>query len=482
VSAPALIALALAMLASGLLCLDLLRIRAPGGMLQAGLGLASGLGLTVLILYVPLALGQRLDFRLALVALGLGTTVWLVRVALKWRRAPLRISPTAIAFALAGLALAKLSVAAPFSSYDDRAIWGLKGKALLVERGIDGAIFQDLDVVHYHRDYPLGLPLLMALCGHVGQLGQPEPDGAEPAEGAAEWVVRHGAVHAYAAFAVVWGLGIALLAFGSVVCAIQSRLARLAAVPLAVAPAVILPWIAGDSWSLAGADLPLCLFVGGAAAAVLHWRRGGSLQWLALAAFLAGCGVMLKHEAWIVIALLAVSALVSGPPRPKLADVALCATILALVAAAPLVVGTRIPHAPFEEDYLANLLAGSPQLWIERLPLLPLYAWQALSKAHMEFFWLVILIAAVPMCWRGGGADRILAVWVVLHTLCVAVVFLVTPDQLAWHVNTALPRLMGHMAIPAGLIGVRSAVLWLEALQSARHPARAPSLGLQEIG
>jgi hypothetical protein len=99
----------------------------------------------------------------------------------------------------------------------------------------------------------------------------------------------------------------------------------------------------------------------------------------------------------------------------------------------------------------------------------------------MEFFWLVILIAAVPTCWRGGGAERMLAVWVVLHTLCVAAVFLVTPDQLAWHVNTALPRLMGHMAIPAGLIGVRSARLWLEALQGARHPARAPSL-VQEAG
>ena len=481
-SAPALIALALAMLASGSLCLDLLRVRAPGGMLQAGLGLATGLGLTVLILYVPLALGQRLDFRLVLVVLGLGTAAWVVRVALRWRRAPLRISPTAIAFALAGLALAKLSVAAPFSSYDDRAIWGLKGKALLVERGIDGAIFQDLDVVHYHRDYPLGLPLLMALCGDVGQLGHPEPDGTEPAEGAAEWVVRHGAVNAYAAFAVVWGLGIAMLAFGSLICAIQSKLARLAAVPLAVAPAVLLPWIAGDSWSLAGADLPLCLFVGGAAVAVLQWRRGASMQWLALAAFLAACGLMLKREAWIVVALLAVSAVVSGPRRPKLADIGLCAAILVLVAAAPLAVGARIPHPPFEEDYLASLLASSPRLWLERLPLLPLYAWQALSKAHMEFFWLVILIAAVPTCWRGGGAERMLAVWVVLHTLCVAAVFLVTPDQLAWHVNTALPRLMGHMAIPAGLIGVRSAALWLEALQGARHPARAPSLGLQETG
>jgi len=481
-SAAALVALALAMLASGLLCLDLLRIRAPGGMLQAGLGLATGLALTVLILYVPLALGQRLDFRLVLGALGLGTAVWLVRVVLRWRSAPLRISPTAIAFALAGLGLAKLSVAAPFSSYDDRAIWGLKGKALLVERGIDGAIFQDLDVVHYHRDYPLGLPLLMALCGHVGQLGQAVPDGVEPAEGAAEWVVRHGAVNAYAAFAVVWGLGIAFLAFGSLVCAIQPKLARLAVVPLAVAPAVVLPWIAGDSWSLAGADLPLCLFVGGAAVAMLQWRRGGSMQWLALAAFFASCGVMLKREAWIVVALLSLSAFVSGPRRPRFVDVALCAVLLALIAAAPLVVGARIPHAPFEEDYLASLLSGSPRLWLARLPLLPVYAWQALSKAHMEFFWLVILIAAVPTCWRGGGAERMLAVWVVLHTLCVAAVFLVTPDQLSWHVNAALPRLMGHMAIPAGLIGVRSAALWLEALRTARHPARAPGVVLHQPG
>lgn len=474
-SALALIALALAMLATGLACLDLLGVRAPSGMLQAGLGLATGLGITVASLYASLALGERLDFRPTLAGLAVGTIVWAVRAWIQRRRWKARISPTVLALALVSLVLAKLSVAAPFSSYDDRAIWGLKAKALLLERGIDGPVFQDLDVVHYHRDYPLGLPLLVALCGHVGELGNAAPDGEEPAGSAAEWVQRHSAVHVYAAFAVLWSLGIAVLALGSLAQAVPWKLARAAALPLAIPPAVILPWIAGDSWSLAGADLPLCLCIGGAAVASAHWRTHGGAPWLFLATFLAGSGVALKREAWIIVGLLAFSLLFAGPPRPKLSEAFGAAVLLALLVAAPLAVGARVPHPPFEEDYVATLLTGTWSVWLERIPLLPLYAWQALDKAYMAYFWLAILLAAVPTCWRGDPAERVLALWIVLHALCVAAVFVVTPDQLAWHVNTALPRLMGHMAIPAGLLGVRAAARWIRALQGARQPLRAHS-------
>jgi hypothetical protein len=473
VSALALVALALAMLATGLVCLDLLGVRAPSAMLQTGLSLAAGLGITVALLYASLALGERLDFRPTLAVLAIGSVAWAVRAWLQRGRWKARISPTALALALVGLVLAKLSVAAPFSSYDDRAIWGLKAKALLVERGIDGQVFQDLDVIHYHRDYPLGLPLLVALCGYVGEVGEAVPDGVEPAGSAAEWVQRHSAVHVYAAFAVLWSLGIAMLALGSLASAVPWKLARVAALPLAIPPAVILPWIAGDSWSLAGADLPLCLSIGGAAVAIAHWRVHGGSAWFFLAVFLAGTGIALKREAWIVVALLAFSLLVAGPPRPKLREAAVAVVLLALLAAAPLAVGARVPHPPFEEDYVANLLTGTWGVWLERVPLLPLYAWQALDKAYMAYFWLAILLAAVPTCWRGDPAERLLALWIVLHALCVAAVFIVTPDQLAWHVNTALTRLMGHMAIPAGLIGVRSAARWIRALQGARQPLRA---------
>ncbi|UCF20869.1 MAG: hypothetical protein JSU87_05535, partial [Gemmatimonadota bacterium] len=59
---------------------------------------------------------------------GRGAAGWL---AAALRARSLRPSWIGLVALLAAVGLARLSAQAPFSNYDDRAIWGLKAKALL---------------------------------------------------------------------------------------------------------------------------------------------------------------------------------------------------------------------------------------------------------------------------------------------------------------------------------------------------------------
>jgi hypothetical protein len=74
----------------------------------------------------------------------------------------------------------------------------------------------------------------------------------------------------------------------------------------------------------------------------------------------------------------------------------------------------------------------------------------------------------VPAGLRAGGWRRALALWLLLYLGALVFVFLVTPDQAAWHVRTASTRLLCHLALPAGLLLVD---LGLRVAERARREA-----------
>jgi hypothetical protein len=56
---------------------------------------------------------------------------------------------------------------------------------------------------------------------------------------------------------------------------------------------------------------------------------------------------------------------------------------------------------------------------------------------------------------------RRLAVWLALYLLACTSVFLLSPNELAWHVRTALPRLWSQMGVVAGMLAIAALVrIW----------------------
>lgn len=448
-----LVALALAL---GTLALGdaLLRALAPQarGFERFGLAAAAGLALSLFALYLPLAATGRAHFA-PLAGLQAAAALFALPRALRAARASSPGGLAAAALFVLGVAgVLRVAAGTPFAAYDDRAIYGLKGKALWLERNVRGPIFTDLEVVHYHRDYALGLPLLIAHAAWVVERSPADPRGLEPAPSAAAWVDRYDTVATWAPWSVLWPAALAALAVALVVRARSLGRLRPALLPLALPAAVVFPWIPGDSWSLSGADLPLTLLIGAAAWCAVAWWEGGDRRKLLLAGLLVSASFLIKREAALTVACAGLAALMVRAPRPgwavPLATLGLCALAVIAVRRA----GAPIPEPPFEENYLRALREGDPLHWLARLPLIAAAAWEELGRAHMTLYWLAVLAAAVPLGFVRGSWRRFLAMWVLLHLSAIVAVFAVTPDMVVWHVSTAFTRLLCHVALPAGIL------------------------------
>ena len=443
--------LALGTLALGELALRSLAPQARG-FERFGLAAAAGLALCLFALYLPLAFTGRAHFVPLLVLQGAALVAALPRALRDLRASDRSVWMAAGCFALVVGGVLRVAVQTPFAAYDDRAIYGLKGKALWLEGDVRGPLFADLEVVHYHRDYALGLPLLIAHAAFASDPTPHDPRGLEPAESAEAWVDRYDAVATWAPWSVLWPAALAALAAALVVRARALGRARPLLLPLALPAALVFPWIPGDSWSLSGADLPLSLLVGAAAWCAVAWWRGDLPRGLLLAGALAASALLLKKDVALACASAAAAALLARMPRPGLAALASTLALAGLAVVAVRAAGAPIPTPAFEEDYLRALREGSVEVWLARLPLVAESFWTALARAHMRLWWVLVFLAAVPAGLRAGGWRRFLALWLVLHLAALALIFTVTPDQAAWHVRTASTRLLCHVVVPAGLL------------------------------
>ena len=98
---------------------------------------------------------------------------------------------------------------------------------------------------------------------------------------------------------------------------------------------------------------------------------------------------------------------------------------------------------------------------IGRLPIFTGALVETLSQHDMGVYWLFVALVAIPLGWRARGELRVAAVWLVLFLGATGFVFLVTPDHVAWHVRSALPRVICQLSIPAAFLVVHAlARLW----------------------
>lgn len=471
--------LALAIVASGLALLRLLRVRDGSRLMHLGLAVLAGNCALLLALYLPLAVLDRVEFWPAFAVLGVGTAATVVSGL---RRSPsLRdLAPSWLTLVLAvsiGVPLVLLDLQ-PFTGYDGKAIFGLKGKILLYERGVHGPLFQDVDLVHFHSDYPLGIPLQMALCGYVAE-GEPEdPAGLVPAASAEEWVARHDAIDAYMVLSLLWIAGIFCMVAGAVRRHGFGPWTSAALIALAL-PLLQIGHI--HSWagwhSIADGDRPLTLCFGGIGVAFAAWLQGRGRGWLALAMAAAAAAALIKNEALIGLVCLPVAAL-AARERSR----ALKASLLVLAAALPSVllvraVVARTAGSPYDEQYLQALAQQDWSVWMQRLAVIPSAIGSTLEGNGMDVFWAAFAILAIPLAWRRGGASRVILLWSLAYMLACLAIMVVTPNHVVFHINTALHRLWAQMAIPAGILLVDAVVgIWIGEIPAA-EPVRPTPWG-----
>jgi hypothetical protein len=311
-----------------------------------------------------------------------------------------------------------------------------------------------VDVVHYHADYPLGLPLLIALAAWVAEGNPEDPSGHTPASGPLAWVARYDAVNAYGYVAGLWGLGVLALIYHLARERFGAGRAALAATFLGVPMALAFPWIAGRSWSWEGADVPLALCLGFAGLATLRAVDPGgepAERRMLVPAALAACGALfLKNDAVLALASLVLVVAFGARGSARLASVGALVLGSGLAWLVAAYVRDMTAGSPFDERYGEALLALDPMEALARMPQLLRDTWLVLHSKSMLAYWLFVLAAGVPLALRSGGRARLMAVWVLAHLMFCAGVFLITPNDMTWHITTALPRLWCHLGVPAG--------------------------------
>jgi hypothetical protein len=452
------VAMAIWISITGLALLELCRCHTRSRATRLGLAIGAGFVVSCLVLNASLALTAELHFWPLFLVYAASSGYWLTKQAparTAWRPRRRDLLLVVVGFAFVGLFNASGEV--PFSGYDSKAIYGIKAKALLFERDVRGPLFLDPDVIHYHGDYPLGLPVLIALSAWVAE-GPPSKVGVEP-HGVGEWVRQFDSVDHYMPLATLWVLALMLVVAGYIRERELGLLGSVALFSLALPVVMIYPWAGGGSWSLAGADLPLALCFGGVALASMRALEGeGRRGWLVLAALFAAGAVSLKRDAMIGLALWPIVLVSCGRSnRHARWTAATCAAGLVLGTLVVGVIRARTVASIDDENFLQALASLDVAVLTERLPLLLEQSWEILWKRHMGYYWVVVMLAALPVGWRLGGGLRVLAVWLGLYLAACLVVFWVTPSHMGWHIETALPRLWCQLVVPAAFLIVEAA-------------------------
>jgi hypothetical protein len=409
--------------------------------LIAALGIPAGIGI-VSTLYFLLAL---LGAASPLAVLSMNVVIAAAGAALAWKArtipAPVRIEPDKPRFAWNGLLALALGVSFAFvlaglipvaqsmscGEWDAWSIWNLRAKFL---GGLTGP-WRGFEVSRFtgHADYPLLVP------GFIAQVWMAQ--GATP-----QWVpALTGFVFLFAAFALLLGAIAALRTTSAALLAGFAALSTVSFVYLTV---------------MQYADLPLACYYLAALALVLIGLRSveRSHRALALAGLFASLAAWTKNEGLLFLAVLAacvwlVPALKEGWKRGLAAAAPFALAALPALAVTLAFKLFFTPADPLFRQGASTLLHHATDI----------SRWSTIAKAFVVQAgslgqpWshplLLLAILAVALRFRleprlaTGVATAALALVLVLGGYCA--VYLFTPNDLAWQLNTSLSRLYGQV-------------------------------------
>ncbi len=320
----------------------------------------------------------------------------------------------------------------PFTSYDGRAIWSYKAKVLFYEDTVFTEAFTDPLRVHYHRDYPLMIPFAeYVIYRIVGDIGERQ--------------VR-------LLFSATFVFTVLFIYGGLRRLGIKSLLAILAAFFYCATPFRD-DWSERDGGALnSGAvDLPLAFFaLVSIVSYLLWWRERKHWQWVVGVLFSAFC-FMIKKEGLVIFAVTSaangVMALFSGSEFRKKNILAVIGfAVLTLVVASPwFMVVKQLPNY-YDEDYAEMFNAEVLTTMHTRLNVifytLNKEIWNV-EKWNLYWVALVLCFPFFVFGWfsrREYYLDVILIAWMMSYLF----VYMVSPLNLVYHLNTSTSRLASH--------------------------------------
>jgi hypothetical protein len=337
----------------------------------------------------------------------------------KWIVVPLAAIVIWVAIISAG------AVSTPLSDWDAFAIWGFKAKVLAHEAlRPTPAYFHDLSLSYSHLDYPLMVPFLTA--GAYAAMGTVDDQTGK-----------------------LVSVFLDVLLVPMVYLGLRWKLRRLPSVCLS-AILILLPVML----RLAGAgcaDLPLTMFYAGSILYVGRWIDQRQRADLILAILFSAFMAFTKNEG-LVLALINGAVMLGfglyyGPRRAWIGALFFFAGLLAMDAAW-LIWNRSLPRT--HEDYGAKLWSS---LLVTNLPrlkqIIPLMTVQAAEFQTWGLLW-ILLVVMVLLGWRAWRRSYVLALWVLLglHLLSYALVYCVTPWELATLMSMTMDRLLLH-TVPA---------------------------------
>jgi len=276
--------------------------------------------------------------------------------------------------ALPVVTMAWMSVRSPLAGWDGWSIWAFKGVAF-AQGGPPIGYFRDPTTLHTHPDYPLNLPLAESMLFHL------------PASFALPLATLLGPA-CFAALLCLFYAGLARI-YGLLFAAVGT--AMLATIPIFV-----------DNVPAGGADVPLCLYAGGAATYLLVWWTRGEMRDAVLAALLAGGAAWTKKEGLaIAVAILGVAVVYEVIARRRNHGASFGRRVTALCPACaiplPWFLFVHIQH-PLPRDFgpVTLSILGNH---LDRLPhLAALVGQQMVTWGNWGPFWIVLGCA---VSWNG---------------------------------------------------------------------------------
>jgi hypothetical protein len=312
-----------------------------------------------------------------------------------------------------------MSVRSPLAGWDGWSIWAFKGVAF-AQGGPPMSYFRDPTTLHTHPDYPLNLPLAESILFHL-----PTP------------------------FALPLATLLGPACFAALLCIFYAGLARIYGLLFAAVGTAILTTIPifVDNVPAGGADVPLCLYAGGAATYLLVWWTRGEIRDAVLAALLAGGAAWTKKEGLaIAVVILGVAVVYEVVARRRNHGVSFGCRIAALCTACaiplPWFLFVRMQHPlPRDFDPVTVTTLGNH---LDRLPhLVVLVGQQMVTWGNWGAFWIVLGCAIVWNGRRLAAPGRALAALLATQVGVYVVVFVFSNWQpYDAHAQGTLDRLL----------------------------------------
>ncbi len=328
----------------------------------------------------------------------------------------------------------------PMASYDGRAIWNYKAKIIYHEKTVYTEAFLDPHRVHYHPDYPLLVPL--SEFGYYSFIGKVDEDNVR---------------FLFSSFMVFFALYI----YGMIRRWGSKWVALFVTLVFAGAPFREF-WVVKDGGAINSgeSDFPLAFFACIAITSFWIWWTSRRRSVLILGALFTGFCLMIKKEGMVIFTMMMsvnIVALLAAREKTRLKRLIPLAGALAgaIVVALPwILVGPSLKNI-YDEDYFANMTVETLSYAPSRLPVIwAIFENDVTSIDQWNYTWLVyaailpiLLIVGFKTRWAFGLQRRwhyfnaVVFIWLTGYII----VYLLSPLNLIFHLNTSLRRLLAHI-------------------------------------